>query len=132
MARLLKIATFLVLLIATAVFADVVILEFKAEPSLDKITLRWKTGQETGAKQFIVERSTNNRDFVPAGEVAAKGSNSDYEFVDDRLASVNNIYYYRLKIVNTDNSTQLSESIQVMPKISSFAKTWGSIKALFQ
>jgi hypothetical protein len=115
-----------------AVYADAVIIEFSGEPSQDKIILTWKTGQENDIDLFIVERSTNNKEFTKIGEVASKGSNSNYEFIDSDFTEVKSIYYYRLRIRNVDGTFQLSESITVILKISSFAKTWGSIKALFQ
>ncbi len=116
----------------SAVFADAVIMEFGGTPSQNKIVLRWKTGTENNLDLFIIERSTNKRDYTKIGELAPQGSNSSYEFVDDRLAEIKVIYYYRLRIRNQDGTFQFSESISVIPNLSSFAKTWGSIKALFQ
>ena len=113
-------------------YADAVITEFSAEPSRDKITLKWKTAEEENINLFFVERSTNNKDFSKIGEVVARGSNSEYEYVDDNLSDVKTIYYYRLRIRSNEGRFQISESISVIPNISSFIKTWGSIKALFQ
>ncbi len=113
-------------------YADAVIIEFSAEPAKNKIILTWKTGEEKNLNRFIIERSSNKKDFRKIGELTPKGSNSNYEYIDDNLAGVKSIYYYRLRILNDDGTHQLSESISVIPNISSFAKTWGSIKALFQ
>ena len=121
-----------ILITFLAAYADVVIIEFSGEPSQDKIILNWKTGQENDIDLYIVEKSSNNKEFNKIGEVSPKGSNSDYEFVDADFTEVKSIYYYRLRIRNEDGTSQLSESITVILKISSFAKTWGSIKALFQ
>jgi hypothetical protein len=112
--------------------ADVEIIEFRAEPSPDKITLNWQTGQETNIVSFNVERSINNEDFIKVGEVNPKGSNSSYEFVDESISRVNSIYYYRLKVANTSGTFQYSESLPVIPNVSSIKRTWGSIKALFR
>ncbi len=113
-------------------YADAVIIEFSGEPSEDKIVLTWKTSEENDIDLFIVERSANNRDFKKIGEVSPRGNNSEYQYIDGNLAGLKNIYYYRLRVRNQDGTFQLTESITVMLKISSFAKTWGSIKALFQ
>lgn len=121
-----------VLVTFVAVYADAVIIEFGGEPSQEKIILTWKTGQENDIDLFIVERSTNNKEFTKIGEVVPKGSNSDYEFIDADFTDVKSIFYYRLRIRNQDGTFQLTDSITVILKISSFAKTWGSIKALFQ
>ena len=115
-----------------SLFADAIIVEFVGAPARDKIVLNWRTGDEAAVNLFIVERSSDKKVFTKAGEVPAKGSNSEYEYVDSNLTSVNNVYYYRLRIRRTDGTFQSSEIISVIPKLSSFAKTWGSIKALFQ
>lgn len=112
--------------------ADAEIIEFRAEPSPDKITLNWQTGQETNIVSFNVERSINNEDFIKIGKVNPKGNNSSYEFVDESISRVNSIYYYRLKVVNTNGTFQYSESLPVIPNVSSIKRTWGSIKALFR
>ncbi len=123
---------FTILLFFSLALADAVILEFSGEPTQDRIVLNWKTGQEEDINLFIIEKSNNNRDFYKIGEIASKGSNSSYEYVDNNLTDVKSIYYYRLKIRRTDETFQFSAPISVIPKVSSFAKTWGSIKALFQ
>ena len=128
----LRIVLLTILVIVASVFADAVIIEFSGEPSQDKIILTWKTGEEQNVDLFIIEKSTNKTDFSKIGEVAPKGSNSNYEFIDTNLTEVRSVYYYRLRIRNNDGTFQLSESITVTLKVSSFAKTWGSIKALFQ
>ncbi|RMG63879.1 MAG: hypothetical protein D6715_10550 [Calditrichaeota bacterium] len=113
-------------------FADAVIVEFQAEPSQNRIYITWKTGEENGVQVFVVERSINNKDFTAIGEVAPKGSNSTYEFVDENFSEAKTVFYYRLQIKNTDGSSQFTDSLPVIPTISSLTRTWGSIKALFK
>lgn len=129
---LLTIIAILFLVCQSSLFADAEILEFRAEPSPNKITLNWKTGQEIDISLFHVERSLNNEDFQKIGEVSPKGSNSSYEFIDDNISRLKSIYYYRLKIVNNDGTFQFSESLPVIPNVSVIKQTWGSIKALFR
>jgi hypothetical protein len=116
----------------TYLIADAEILEFQAEPSSNKITLNWRTGEEKNITSFYIERSSNNNDFTKVGEVSPTGSNSRYEFVDESISRVRSIYYYRLKVVNNNGTNQLSESLPVIPNVSSIKRTWGSIKALFR
>jgi hypothetical protein len=123
---------FISLFFFNLLFADAEIMEFRAEPAQNKTTISWKTGQEENVTKFHVERSTNNKDFTKVGEVDAKGSNSEYEFEDESISRMKNIYYYRLKVINNDGTFQFSESLPVIPNISSIKKTWGSIKALFR
>ncbi|MGH1362322.1 MAG: hypothetical protein ACRBF0_02120 [Calditrichia bacterium] len=120
------------LLFTLSVLADAVIVEFSAEPDRNKITLRWTTGTEDNVGQYVVERGLNEQDFTRLGNVSATGSDSQYEYVDENLSNVYSVYYYRLRIENTDGTVQLTDPISVIPNISSFSKTWGSIKALFQ
>lgn len=122
----------LTLFLMVSLFAGTIILEFEAQPSQDRIRLSWKTSEEVDVVMFIIERSNNDRDFIKVGELPAKGSNSSYEFIDNNLAELKSIFYYRLQIKDLDGSTSQTESISVIPKISSFTRTWGSIKALFQ
>ena len=116
----------------TYLIADAEILEFQAEPSSNKITLNWRTGVEKNITSFYIERSSNNNDFMKVGEVDPTGTNSRYEFVDESISRVRSIYYYRLRVVNNNGSSQFSESLPVIPNVSSFKRTWGSIKALFR
>jgi len=116
----------------TNVFADAVLKEFMGTPQGDRIVINWKTGEEKDINIFLIERSNDNKIFTKIGEIAAKGDNSDYQFEDTNLTTVQATYYYRLRIRRTDGTFQMTEVITVIPKISSFAKTWGSIKALFQ
>ena len=116
----------------TYLIADAEILEFQAEPSSNKITLNWRTGVEKNITSFYIERSSNNNDFMKVGEVDPTGTNSRYEFVDESISRVRSIYYYRLRVVNNNGSSQFSESLPVIPNVSSIKRTWGSIKALFR
>ena len=132
MKNLNKILPFFFLLFTLSVLADAVIVEFSAEPDRNKITLRWTTGTEDDVAQYVVERGLNDQDFTRLGNVAATGNDSQYEYVDESLSNVYAVYYYRLRVENNDGTFQLSDPISVIPNISSFSKTWGSIKALFQ
>jgi hypothetical protein len=130
--KTLAITLLLVFSLTSFLMADAEIMEFRAEPSPNKITLNWQTGQETNIVSFNIERSINNEDFVKVGEVSPKGSNSSYEFVDESISRANSINYYRLKVVNTNGTFQYSESLPVIFNVSSLRKTWGTIKALFR
>jgi len=125
-------AILLIFIIQNLLLANAEILEFRAEPSPNQITLAWKTGQEDNISIFHVERSANNEDFLKIGEVSPRGNNSSYEFIDDSISRTKNIYYFRIKVVNNDGTFQYSESLPVIPNVSSTKRTWGMIKALFR
>ena len=84
-------------------------------PNGNQVDLTWATATEKNSSRFIVERSTDNLDFTPIGTVAAAGNSQfriDYAFADTRpMGGVN---YYRLKLVDRDGSTDISNTIAVM------------------
>ena len=122
----------IILTLSAMLFANAVIVEWKAEPSQDRIVLNWKTTSEVSVDKFVIERSTDNKHFTDIGEVVAQGAGFNYEFVDNNLGKFKNLFYYRLRVVNKDGSYQHNDSLPVIPNISSMAQTWGSIKALFR
>ncbi len=129
-----KIFKILVIIVAffSFLYANAVIVEWKAEPAQDKIVLHWKTSSEDNVRKFVVERSTDNKHFTDIGEVNAKGPGFQYEFVDNNLGKFKTLFYYRLRVVNKDGTVQSNDSLPVIPNISSMTRTWGSIKALFR
>lgn len=115
----------------TFLFANAVIVEWKAEPQHNKIILQWKTSSEENVEKFIVERSTDNNHFIDIGNVEARGPGFVYTFEDNELGIIKGIFYYRLRIVNRNQSVQYTDVLPVIPNISIIVQTWGSIKALF-
>jgi hypothetical protein len=129
--KLLLISTLMLFFFAT-LYANAIIIEWKAEPEQDKIVLQWKTSQEIDVVKFVVERSNDNLHFSDIGEVLAQGPGFLYRFEDDRSDIMNSIFYYRLRIVNKNGSTQHNDSLPVITHPSTVKNTWGSIKALFR
>lgn len=127
-----NITIFLTLVLLSFLWANAVIVEWKAEPEQDKIILQWKTSLEEDVLKFVVERSIDNSHFTDIGQVSPRGPGFQYRFEDDQLGKINGVFYYRLKIVNVDNSIQHTETLPVIPNISNISQTWGSIKALFR
>lgn len=124
--------TLILFALVTLVFANAVIVEWKAEPEQNKIILQWKTSQEDNVEKFVVERSIDNKTFTDLGEVVARGPGYQYRFEDDNLGRSKSIFYYRLRIIDRDGTIQYTDSLQVIALISSITRTWGTIKALFR
>jgi hypothetical protein len=122
----------LFLLLGTLLYANAVIVEWKAEPAENKVILQWKTSQEINVQKFVIEKSSDNRNYMDIGEIAARGPGYQYQFEDNRIGRVNSLFYYRLRIVNNDGTNQQTDSLPVILNISSIVRTWGSIKALFR
>jgi hypothetical protein len=77
--------------------------------------LNWEAENEVNFDHYEVERSTNGRDFTYVGTRASKatGSSVNYQF-SDNLATVNdNIFYYRLKMVDIDHRYTYSNVIMI-------------------
>lgn len=77
--------------------------------------LKWNTLNEANTDKFIVERSTNNRDFEAIATVLSKGSgNSFYQFTDFGINNLNsNVLYYRLKMQDKDGKSTYSAIVLV-------------------
>ncbi len=123
----------IIITFATSLIANAVIERMSADSQQNRIILQWVTSSEENVNVFVIERSTeNNKHFVVIGELKARGPGFEYRFEDSELGNINSIFYYRLKIVNHDNSIQYTDVVRAIPNISSISRTWGSIKALFR
>lgn len=131
-------AAFILVLSINALVAGTIIGNFKAVPGLNKVVLSWTSEKEDNLRGFDVERSLENKtstfrnvDFVTVSTDGADKKEYTYE---DRTVfkGSDRTYYYRLKIIDNDNTSTYSEIISVSPTISSARQTWGSIKAMFR
>lgn len=76
-----------------------------------KVALNWSTSQELNASHFVVERSTNGKEYDEAGLVFAVGNsnaNINYKFTDELRNSKATVLYYRLRMVDMDGKTEKS------------------------
>jgi hypothetical protein len=81
------------------------LLEFTAVKNEESVLLEWKVSRETNFKEYIVQRSENAFDFTDIGVVMPDDSEKSikqYQFSDSK--PFEGINYYRLKIVDIDNS----------------------------
>lgn len=91
----------------------------------NQAVLNWKTTLEMNTKEFIVEKSFDGITFSYLATVAAKGSNNNdtnlYDLIDKSPYPGNN--YYRLKIVDNDNSFNYSNIVLLKTDKQAFAVT---------
>ncbi len=134
-----KLITFILisLIVTTVGMGGVVVKEFRAEPGLNKVEVKWRVGAETGVKGYNLYRSLDGVSFTKLSFIMCKSSSEDeitYTFTDNSVFKADDrVYYYKLEFVNNDNSTSAYEEIiQSTPQISSARHTWGSIKAMFR
>ena len=80
--------------------------------------LSWTTNNEQNSKLIEVQRSFDGNNFIKIGNVNAAGfsnSNVDYNFTDFGVDKLNsNLFYYRLKLVDNDNSFKLSNIVKLI------------------
>jgi len=74
--------------------------------------INWSTTGESNLSRYVIERSTNAKDFKMAGQVTAHNNlQADYSFTDYNLAS--GTVYYRIRTVDLNGSSKLSEVVNV-------------------
>ena len=128
----------LIIISSVSLFAGAVIVDFRGEPGANRVTLHWATMSQVNCKGFQIERSLTKNDFKKVGFVDAVGNSSErqeYQFVDKSIykTTLSRTFYYRIKIVNADNSNSVFyQVISVTPSISGAREIWGSIKAMFR
>jgi hypothetical protein len=87
----------------------------------DVVTIEWSSVFEIDAEKYVVERSTDGRNFISIGEVAAAGSSYktlQYSFTDTRIEKGNS-YYYRLRLQDFGGSYEYSKVSYVNNKAGS-------------
>jgi hypothetical protein len=83
----------------------VVLTNFKAVKQESTALLTWSTTSESNSEKFVVERSTDGKNWITIGAVNATGNSSekqDYTFTDNSPES--GVNYYRLKMIDLDGS----------------------------
>ncbi|KAB2838307.1 MAG: hypothetical protein F9K45_11520, partial [Melioribacteraceae bacterium] len=129
--RFLQIAVFsLILALSGILSAGAFLNYFNTRSDNGNVIISWQTGQETNVRNFVIERAPFNGTYIDIATIAAKGNNSTYEYVDESAYKTNDqVYIYRLRIVDNDGSTSYSGLSQVAHSVSGIKQTWGSIKA---
>jgi alpha-mannosidase len=75
--------------------------------------VKWTTNSEVNFKLYELQRSTDGQQFTAiAVEAAKSGAVNNYEFNDKNINAATP-YYYRLKIINGDNSFSYSQTILI-------------------
>ena len=88
------------------------LLDFSGKSVDDKILLSWRVGNEADAKKYVVERMNGYGNFTEIGSKYATGNStnvSEYSFLDVKPDPGKN--FYRLKIINNDNTYIYSKTI---------------------
>jgi len=78
----------------------------------NSIKLLWDVGDEINVNNYVVERSSNGRDFTGVGSVSATGK-STYSLIDNSVADQKQTLYYRVKNVDIDGQSKYTPVIRV-------------------
>ena len=86
-----------------------------------KAFLEWSTASEHSNDRFEIQRSIDGQNFNTIGSVAGSGTTSHtstYAYTDPGVDALNaDIVYYRLRQVDIDGKSELSQVVMVRPKI---------------
>lgn len=96
---------------------------FGAKKVESGVELIWNVAGERDVLSYQVERSTNGRDFVKLGEVAANNS-TVYSFIDRQPA--NGLAFYRIKETDLDGKFKYSTIVRLNLDISFGLKAYPS------
>jgi hypothetical protein len=113
------------------VVLPVTLIKFEGKQNNGESTLSWQTTPESTEDRFVVERSTNGRNFDPAGEVkaneavAAANGNRQYYF-KDRNAPVGSAWY-RLKMIDQNGPEKYSSIVNINTKAQAIAKIYPTL-----
>jgi glucose/arabinose dehydrogenase len=93
------------------------LVRFEGELKSNGTNLSWETATELNTSRYVIERSLDGSNFQSIGTVKATGNSSstlDYSYIDEEAGSLPAIMiYYRLKIIDIDESTKYSNIISV-------------------
>ncbi len=129
--------TFVVFVFYSLGFGGAVLKDFRAEPGLNQVELKWIVTAESGLRGYRIQRSMDGATYQKIGFVAAEGVESGdktYKFVDKSVfKSDGRTFHYQIQFVNQDGSVDdYEKTVAVTPQISSTRHTWGSLKAMFR
>jgi Secretion system C-terminal sorting domain len=83
----------------------------------EAVVLHWQSAEEANTKNYIVEKSTNQKDFTAIQSVNIKGNNTNYATID-ATPTVGNFAYYRIKEVLLNTTYIYSNIIKIaMPQL---------------
>jgi hypothetical protein len=77
-----------------------------------KVDLRWTTASEINTSHFNIERSTDGTNYSTVGMMFANGTattDASYQFPDNIISLRSQVIYYRLRSIDNDGKSQLSE-----------------------
>jgi hypothetical protein len=93
------------------VLLPVKLVSFTAVLNNTTTDLQWKTASEINVSRFVIEKSTDGKNFKDAGIVQANGNSTQeisYSFKDIISEKTNVLIYYRLRSIDIDGKYEYS------------------------
>jgi hypothetical protein len=83
---------------------------FQSQRIDNKVKLTWQTQAESNFSHFLLERSTDSRDYQVIATISASGNSSGSSYSYEDVPNLNNPkYFYRLKTVDLDGKFAYSK-----------------------
>ncbi len=82
----------------------------------NSVALAWHTSEEINFSHFVVERSTDAVSFAPLGDITADSGAAQtrgYGYSDPLASVAGEFFYYRLKMLDADNSFAYSKTVLI-------------------
>ena len=102
----------------TTIILPVGLLDFNGQLQNSNALLNWKTANEKNTRSFVLERSTDGRNYTAVYNVAAFNTAGahQYNFIDPNITALNAaVIYYRLKQVDMDGGFTYSHIVALSP-----------------
>jgi glucose/arabinose dehydrogenase len=91
----------------------VTLVNFSGQPGNEGVNLTWETSSEENFKAFDVEFSLNANTFEKAGTITGENVSTGFKYSFSHLIKDKGNLYYRLKMIDTDDSFEYSRIITV-------------------
>ncbi len=92
------------------------LLSFRVQSEATIVELLWKTSEETNAKSFLIEKSTDSKSFAEIGNLNAHDYTGVNNYTYKDLSPSPGPSYYRLRITDVNGNTVDSKTIAVTRK----------------
>lgn len=92
------------------------LMDFNAKVSNNDVMLTWTTATEENSSHFEIEKSTNGTNWTNISEVESHHNSStvqNYSYEDINIETSSNIVYYRLKMVDLDDTYEYSDVVSI-------------------
>ena len=109
---------------SSSILLPIAVTKWKASVMNKEVTLSWSAENESNIEMYRIEKSTDGISYNCLASLAAINKNDgthDYSYTD---ALLNDISYYRLKLVYKDNSAQYSAILPVSGRVTSQLKVY--------